>query len=509
MRERRRARTRRGKASLRPLVRDVLEPRVVLSGMTGASDVAMLSATTTDSQGVTVDYQIGATAGASLPLEFGVYRSADAQFDASDVLLGSWTADAGSSDAAAGSHQVTIPVAGGLPIDTARPYVLVVANPNDAGATTDPGRTASFRTYVIGVVSHGGLVHTSWKYAPPWALQTAKLMQWQGYDAAFPFNWTSDSRTAGRAARQGPKLARQINAIAEQFPASAVVDLHVIGHSEGAMVNSLALSMLAKSAAPQLQRGFVQDTMLDPHAANNNSPGQLSASNTIMGAIARVVTTSFQADADDPAVFVPANVDETEVFYQHTLAMNTHAGGDYNLWGQVPVPNLSPHPIHYYNLTATGASHSGLYGVQLWYRNFVATTLHNQAPLVEALRLEGGIVNASPSPEVPTSRVQELRQANWGAVQTIDGDQPTFSGTAAPGSTLRLYVGPTGDLTKVGLLGTATAAADGTWTVTTHRPLPDGRYRAVVMAYSRALHTRPAYAVVPMAPMGRFVIGKD
>jgi hypothetical protein len=487
----------------------VLEPRVALSGFVGPLNVAMLSATTTDSQGVTVDYRIGLTAAPSHPLEFGVYRSADPNFDASDVLLGSWTTDAGSSDATVGAHQLTIPVAGGLPIDAARPYVLVVANPDDAGATTDPSRTASFRTYVIGVVSHGGIINMSWKIAPPWALQTAKLMQWQGYDAVLPFNWVKDSNTAGRAARQGPKLARQINALAEQFPDSAVVDLHMVGHSEGTTVNSLALSTLQTTAAPQLQRGFVQDTMLDPHAANNNSPGQASTSNTIIGAIARATISGFQRDADDPAVFVPANVDAAEVFYQHTLVQRTHDGGDYNLWGQVPIPNLSGRPIHYYNLTATGASHSGNYGVPLWYRNFVATTLHDQAPLVQALRLEGQLDGASPSPELPTNRVQELRQANWGAVQTIDGDQPTFSGTAAPGSTLRLYVGPTGDLTRVGLLGTATAAADGAWTLTTRRPLPDGRYRAVVMGYSRSLQTRPAYAIVPMAPMGRFVIGTD
>ena len=187
-------------------------------------------------------------------------------------------------------------------------------------------------------------------------------------------------------------------------------------------------------------------------------------------------------------------------------SQHTHEGGDYNLWGQVPVPNHSGRPIHYYNLTATGASHSGNYGVPLWYRNFVATTLHDQAPLVQSLQLEGKLDDASPSTDGPTSRVEDIRDANWGAVQTIAGDQPTFSGTAAPGSTMRLYVGPTGDLTKVGLVGTATAADDGTWTLTTRRPLPDGRYRAVVMAYSRALRTRPAYAVVPMAPMGRFVI---
>mgnify|MGYP001151053278 CR=1 FL=1 len=481
---------------------------MVLSSLPLPSAVAMLSATTNDSRGVTVDYQVRWSSGVgSPPLQLGVYRSADAEFDASDVLLGSWSAAAGSSAAATGAHEVTIPLKDGLAIDTARPFVLVVANPNDPGATTDPGRTASFRTYAIGVVTHGGIINQSWKVAPPWALQIGKLMEREGYDAVIPYGWVKDSNVAGRAARQGPRLARRINALADQFPESAVVDLHMVGHSEGTVVNSLALSILQTTAAPQLQRGFVKDTMLDPHAANNNSPGQFSTSNSIMGAIARSVVTGFQADAEDPAVFVPANVDAAEVFYQHTQVGRTHEGGDYNLWGQVPVPNRGDRPIHYYNLTATGASHSGNYGVALWYRNFVATTLRDQAPLVQALQLDGGLDDARPSTEASTSRVEDVRIANWGPVQTIDGDRPTFSGTAAPGSTLRLYVGPTGDLTRVGVVGTATTADDGTWTLTTRRPLPDGRYRAVVMAYSKALHTRPAYAVVPMAPMGRFVIG--
>jgi len=489
------------------VLRDVLEPRTVQSGLVGPLNVAMLSATTADSQGVTVDYRVGLSAATSPPLEFEVYRSADATFDASDVLIGSRAFGAGSPDASVGEHVATIPVDGGLPIDPARPYVLVVANPNDAGATTDPTRTASFRTYTIGVVTHGGLMHTSWKYAPPWALQTAKLMQRQGYDAVFPFNWTTDSRTAGRAARQGPKLANQIDELAAKFPDSAVVDLHVIGHSEGSTINGLALSILKDSASPQLQRGFIQDTMLDPHAANNNSPGQMSTTNSIFGGLARSLTESFQADAKDPAVFVPSNVDSAEVFYQHTEASRMRGGGDYNLWGQVPVPNLGAHPVHYYNLTATGATHSGRYGVALWYRNFVATTLRDQAPLVQELRLEGQLDDASPSTEPSTSRVQERRDANWGPVQDVDGDQPTFSGTAAPGSTVRLYVGPTAELTRVDLLATTTADADGAWALTTRLPLPDGRYRAVVMSYSRDLQTRPAYAVVPMAPMGRFVVG--
>jgi len=469
----------------------------------------MLSATTSDSQAVTIEYRVGASDASSGPIRFGVYRSADDRFDSSDVLLGVWEVADGPASSSGGTQRLTIPVEGGLPIDLARPYVLVVANPDEAGATSDPGRTASFRKYAVGVVSHGGLVHKDWKIAPPWALQIGKLMEWEGYDAVLPFNWTADSRTAGRAARQGPKLANQINKIVDRLPDSAIVDLHLIGHSEGAVVNTLALVDLEKTAAPGLRAGYVKNTLLDPHAANNAVPGQMSATNTIMGSLAYSITRDFQGKAKDPTVFIPSNVDETEVFYQHTDARNAHGvnGNDYNLWGQVPIPNQSGHPIHYYNLTNAGAIHSGAYGVQSWYRNFVATTLGEQTPLIQTLRLEGGLDGGVPSTAV--GKLQERRLANWGPDMVVDGDQPSFSGTAAPGSTMRLYVGPTSDLKQIHLMTTDEADANGDWRMTTPRPLPQGRYRAVVMAYAAEHRTRPALAIVPMAPMGRFIIGPD
>src|SRR5208337_3809422 len=43
----------------------------------------------------------------------------------------------------------------------------------------------------------------------------------------------------------------------------------------------------------------------------------------------------------------------------------------------------------------------------------------------------------------------------------------------------------------------------GAWTLTT-RPLHDGCYRAVAMAFSRALQTPPGLTIVPMVPFGRF-----
>ncbi len=93
-----------------------------------------------------------------------------------------------------------------------------------------------------------------------------------------------------------------------------------------------------------------------------------------------MLVTSYQARANDPPVFISAGVDAAQVFYQHSPA-SSHRG-IYNLWGQVPVPNLSGNTVAYYNLTAAGVIHAGNCGISQWYRNFVAPTLGDQAPLI-------------------------------------------------------------------------------------------------------------------------------
>ena len=503
---------RRGRRTVSLPFLQVLEPRLVRSASSLTPPVVMLSATTTNSMSVTIDYQMNQTAGSSLPLQFGVYRSSDSQFDSGDSLVGTWTASgqgqgtvpsdaSGLPATAPGTHQLTIPLPGGLPPDPQKPYVLVVADPSLSSATTNPQQTASFRTYVIGVVTHGALVNPSWKHGPPWALQTATILKQQGYDAVIPFNWASQSSNPGHAAMQGPRLARQILATASQFPTSAPVDLQLIGHSEGAVVNTQAIVALEKSITPQLKAGFLEDTLLDPHAANNNVPSQASAASGLIGALARVLVTSYQARANDPPVFIPAGVDAAQVFYQHSPA-SSHQG-IYNLWGQVPVPNLSGNTVAYYNLTAAGVIHAGNYGVSQWYRNFVAPTLGDQAPLIQMLQLRGQIDRAVVIPLASAGALAQRRARAWGQVDAVQGPQTTFSGTAAPGSKVRVYLGPAANPSEIALAGQTTADTTGAWALTT-RPLPDGCYRAVAMAFSRALQTRPGLAIVPMVSLGRF-----
>jgi hypothetical protein len=368
-------------------------------------------------------------------------------------------------------------------------------------------RTALFRTYVIGIVTHGALINPSWKHGPPWELQIAKILKEQGYDAVIAFNWVGDSSKPGHAAEQGARLARKVLTVVSQFPATAPVDLHFIGHSEGAVVNTEAIVALDRSMPPQLRAGYIQDTLLDPHSANNNIPAQASTGSGLLGSLARNLVRSYQARANDPAVFIPPGVDAAQVFYQHTSASHAHGLnlGLYNLWGQVPVPNLSGSPIDYYDLTAAGAVHSGDYGVALWYRNFVAPTLGSQEPLIQNLRLEGTITQAL-TPITATTNALARRSAQaWGPVRLSTTARPTFSGTSAPEAWVRVYVGPTSCPRVINLAGQTTTDAEGRWTVTTHS-LRSGRYRAVAMAYAPALRTRPGLAIVPVEPLGRFMI---
>jgi hypothetical protein len=500
---------------------EALESRLALSslGVGGSPPVAMLSATATDSRSVTISYRVNQVADDNQPLQFGVYRSTNSQFDASDTLVSTWTTatqaqgqfqvkatldNAGQPAGALGVHQLTIPLPAGLPPDPQKPYVLVVADPAIPEALSDPAQTAAFRTYVIGIVTHGGLQNTHWKFGPAWQAKTAAILKSQGYDAVIAYHWMSDSNHPGRAARQGPRLASEILALASQFPSGAPVDLHFIGHSEGAVVNTQAIVSLESTMTPELKAGYIKDTLLDPHAANNGVDGQqYSLTSGPLGWLAKAEIDSFQSKAKDPAVFVPSVVNDAEVFYQHTPVSQSHGvnSGIYNLWGEVPVKG----PAHYYNLTAAGATHAGNTGVSEWYANFVAPTLGAQAPLIQTLQLDAHIdhVVATTTPGINAT----ARQRAQGPQPIVHDHRVEFSGTAAPGSTIRIFVGPASTPSNISAAGRTTTDASGAWTLTTH-PLPTGHNRAVVMSFSRALRTRRGLAIIPTVPLGGFVVEK-
>ena len=93
----------------------------------------MLGASTLDSKGVTVTYQVEGAALAAPP-ELGVYRSANPTAGPGDSAVGVVSAPAvdasGKASTAVGVHTVTVALPGGLPPNPEHPYVVVVANPN-------------------------------------------------------------------------------------------------------------------------------------------------------------------------------------------------------------------------------------------------------------------------------------------------------------------------------------------------------------------------------------------
>jgi hypothetical protein len=471
--------------------------------------IVMESATTTDSFSVTITYDVNTPPDPSQRLTFGIYRSASNQFNASDLLVGTETIVApgqgtttldvdGQPAANPGPHQLTIPLPGGLSLNPEHPYVLVVANPAQALASGDPGAaaSASFRTYVIGVVSHGGIQDPNWKNGPPWELVMATLLKREGYDVVIPFNWVAESGTPGAAARQGGRLARRIINAVEQFPATAPVDLQLIGHSEGNVVNDQALLRLESATPRRLRAGYIELTMLDPHAANADIPGQqYSVGDGPLAWLAKGTIDSYQAQSRDPPASVPSIVDQAQVFYQHTPASRDHGvnGGLYNLWGQVPVHG----PAYYFNLTGDGATHSGKTGVMWWYIGNIVPLLGDGAPELQARILTGALAPASTAPGTTTGQV-------------INTPTPTFTGTALAGSEVYLYGGPAHDPSVLIGIGRTTVEADGRWSLTT-RPLTAGRYRIMAIAVPPRNTTRdgPRLLMLPTAPLGLLDVAKE
>ncbi len=494
-----------------------LEGRQLLS--TGVPDLAMVSASTPDSKSVLVDYTVtGADLGQSFDL--AIYRSSDATFDASDELVttlhiskpgdGSSTGTldlAGNSATSLGEHVISVPVANGLAINPEHPYVLAVANPtgtlHEANSTND---VASFRVYSIAIVTHGGLQSTVNNRIPAWENRMANALKSQGYDAVLPFNWVAVSGDAGSAAKQGPRLAKMVRQLVAQAPAGEPVDLHFIGHSEGTVINGLALNNLQKNSMPAIDQGYIQDTLLDPHAANNGVlHHQYSTSDTFLGGIARQMINSYQAKAQDPPAMVPSNVDSADVYYQHTptgMTPETNSGW-FNLWGQVPVntPTGSV-PISYTDITGPGISHSGNFSVHEWYMVNVMPYLGNGQPGVSGPLLTAQVAPADGTGPVYDSNIG-LPKPKEKTVVSVS--QPTFIGKTAPGASVTLAARRAGASTLT-RLGKTTADAFGSWSITTQHRIPDGYIRLVAIGSVTAAPGQTAIHSMPIARMGTITV---
>jgi hypothetical protein len=409
------------------------------------AQIAMLSATTLDSKSVTVGYSIDSSIH-DAPIPIGIYRSASPTFDSTAVPVAKTMIDAtmidvdGKAALNAGTHAITLRLANGLPPNPMHPYVLVVANPDTTGVSV-PSETAAFRKQTIGVIVHGGVQPSSWKKAgPPWEAKMAKSLKAEGYDLVIAYNWVAESGHAGAAAKQGPRLARLIDQAASQIAPNIPVDLHIIGHSEGTVVASLALNDLKPPI--NLTQGYKELTFLDPHAAGNGFKGkQLSTSDSIEGVLAKAYISHYQASANDPAPVVQGNVNDAQVFYQHTPVAAAHTNkGLYNLWGQVPVPAASGVPVHYANLTGPGISHAGDFSVFDWYQKNIVPLLGNGPAFVNPSQLTASRTLSATNPQA----------------------LPTISGIVTPGAKVEL-VGYAQN--KQVSLGVTKADSTGHWSI--------------------------------------------
>jgi hypothetical protein len=475
-----------------------LEDRRLLA--TALPDIAMTSASTPDSKSVIAAYEIH-DVNVNVPLTLGVYRSAEAQFSPDDVPVAALTLGPGGSAldldgmpaTTEGTHRVAISIPGGLTQNARHPFVLVVDDPAQTVPQADrTDDVASFQKVVVGVVTHGGLENMSYKTIPPWVHRMAVSLKQQGYDAVIPFNWVSQSGTPGAAIKQGARLAATVLKVAGQFPSNEPVDLHFIGHSEGTVVNAAAIRAVESHATPQIKAGFLQETLLDPHAANNAFPGrQYDVSPGLLGSIADMAISNYQGRAHDPLVNIPPGVDQAQVYFQHTPeALVKHTNdGIYNLWGQVPVAG-DAHAT-YIDLTGRNISHSGDFTVHDWYQVNVVPTLGNGGPAPNPSKIAAAMTT-------PADRLTAR------GASVVGTRQPRFAGSAPPGTILHLIA--VGQEPKgLTMLGSSTAGADGSWGVDAPQ-LADGRYFVVARAYVPPGTTRPHIPLWPTVSMGPLVV---
>ena len=322
--------------------------------------LAMDMATSPDSKDISFTYDVS-EAEPNQPIAVGVYRSSSSSFDPSAaILVNEQTVpprdSSGGDSEAVGQHTVVIQDPMRLLPDPLHEYVFVVADPaHDIGDPTGAYHAADYRKFVLGVVVHGLVLGGSAAGVPQWETDmAANLQKDDHFDQVIAFDWASslDLPIPGVTVHQGQRLANQIAIVADSMVASEgnpgvdVVDLDLIGHSRGAVVVSQALQDLVGTTDPILNGGYKTMTMLDPHPANvryflgDHSFGKYPLK------IVLEAYLIFETFALDPQMVIPANVDQANLYFQHTparsfsiLANPTEA--ILNLWGEEPKTSSS------------------------------------------------------------------------------------------------------------------------------------------------------------------------
>lgn len=378
----------------RPRVRlclEQLEDRLVPS----TSPIDLNFATTTDSRTVSVNYTINGNSLAGQDVSFNIYRAPTYNSLSGAQLIGTATIPGTDrADLTTGQHtgvKLSLTAPNGQPLtsltpDTAKPYVVVVANIDSS--------SASFETHVLGVIAHGLEVDPLQfllNLPPAWELQMATALQlYAGYEAVIPFNWIRlcivPSPLAVKIASN--MLYAQVTAEADQLASlhpGDVVDINFIGDSRGTVIISQVLQEMVGTKDPALQGGFMQMTLLDPHPANLNTPFSAAFDFPQAKELA-ALGMLFEFLTQDPPIIVPSNVDQVQDFDEQTPAgqLGFLTGALQNLsaiqllefmfsLGGEPaslIPNYSDQPIQQTNLTDVFAANIGLIGhaeIPLWY----------------------------------------------------------------------------------------------------------------------------------------------
>jgi len=323
----------------------------------------------------------------STPITLQVFRSASpGSYDPSAPLATVSITNPGALQQ--GQQQVELSLNGAvLNINPSQEYVNVVADPTD-GQSTDPDHQVYFQKLVLGVVTHG---FAPKGVAPPWTSAVANALQTQGYNYAIAFDWadTSNLPVPGEAVAAGNELATEIIDVADTLvdvPSVApgsVVDLNLIGHSRGAVVVTQALQDLASTEDPALEGSYKQLTLLDPHPANIGDQAFSIAPNNPLAWLATAAYEDFVALAQDPAIVIPGNANEVDIYYQQTsqgafplLSFENTL----NLQGDLgEIDNSSGVAINYYSLTnlTVNGSPVGHSEVPVWYLQYAVPDLGN------------------------------------------------------------------------------------------------------------------------------------
>ncbi len=365
--------------------------------------VTVESVTTADSKNLSIIYKVAANP-TDAPFPIYVYRSSNATYSVNDtaaVPVAILNITAG--DAVEGTHSITVSAFGTAGVsylfsqaqafrpDPTHKYLIVTADQSGTlaadDATTIP--QSGFRFWLIGSVTHGyvGSIPAVLNSEIPtdfagdyqsFVDSFAKGLIADGYDAAVRFHWEyeADKAVPMQPVQQGVKLEQEILDRERTLGVGLndVVDLNLIGWSRGTIVVNSALTTLnADPNTPaDIKRGFICETLVDPHPANNGISQASEASlhfysDNITIAKNTAVLHGYHAfqtavhDLEGVGFIIPPNVDAVSDMYQHNpIAKCYGSEAILNLWGITPsqiTPNGRTSVIEHL-VTTEGIGHS-------------------------------------------------------------------------------------------------------------------------------------------------------